>query len=543
MGERRPAARSSLHRSRPSPSGSIRSSTMQLKSLDIACRSPVEYREAVTTDIPVSVSDRTSNSRVGALSSITSTRTRHSPCRCLYGITVVAGYRPSPWFPSIEAMARIVLTTFGSLGDLHPYLAIALELQRRGHQPVVATHGLYGARIEALALEFAPVRPHGEDWGDPAGVIREAMDARRGSEVVLEKLVLPYLRETRDDLMATARGADLIVDHVLAFMSPLVAETLKVPRVSTTLQPLAMFSSYDPPVSPTVPWLASLRKLGPWAWDILWRFARLSTQRYFREVAVIRREMGLPTTNRHPMFNNASPDLHLALFSRELAAPQPDWPANTAQPGFPVHDRGEHGERIPLALDVFLRQGTPPIVFTLGSSAIFAADHFYVAAAEAARALGRRAVLLTGDEAMNPVPGVPSVTHAPTGAPIVTVPYAPHSEVMPRACAVVHQGGVGTTAQAMLSGRPMLVVPFSHDQPDNGDRLRRQGVARVLARTQVSAATFTRELSALLADEPLAARAQAMAARMKQEPGAAGAADAIEALLARSARASRASSA
>ena len=59
-------------------------------------------------------------------------------------------------------MARIVLNTFGSLGDLHPYLAIALELQRRGHQPVVATHGLYRARVEAMALEFAPVRPHGE---------------------------------------------------------------------------------------------------------------------------------------------------------------------------------------------------------------------------------------------------------------------------------------------------------------------------------------------------------------------------------------------
>src|SRR6185503_19110752 len=80
-------------------------------------------------------------------------------------------------------MARIVLNTFGSLGDLHPYLAIALELQRRGHQPVVATHGLYRARIEAMALEFAPVRPHGETWGQPAGVIREAMDAKRGSQV------------------------------------------------------------------------------------------------------------------------------------------------------------------------------------------------------------------------------------------------------------------------------------------------------------------------------------------------------------------------
>ena len=132
--------------------------------------------------------------------------------------------------------------------------------------------------------------------------------------------------------------------------------------------------------------------------------------------------------------------------------------------------------------------------------------------------------------------GVRSFTTRP---PIVTVPYAPHSEVMPRACAVVHQGGVGTTGQAMLAGRPMLVVPFSHDQPDNADRLRRRGVARVSAGSSVSDEAFTRELRILRADEPLAARAQAMAARVRQEPGTAGAADAIEALLVRSGRVSK----
>jgi UDP:flavonoid glycosyltransferase YjiC (YdhE family) len=435
-------------------------------------------------------------------------------------------------------MARIVLNTFGSLGDLHPYLALAIELKRRGHQPVVATHGLYRARVEALGLEFAPVRPHGEDWDEPQGIIREAMDAKRGSEVVLRKLVLPYLRESRDDLLSAARGADLIVDHVLAFTSPLVAEALHLPRVSTTLQPLAMFSRFDPPLNPAAPWLASLRGFGPTAWGLLWWLARLATRGWFRELDAIRREMSLPASARHPMFDAASPDLHLVLFSRELAEPQPDWPASAVQTGFPVHDRGEAGERLPLALDVFLRQGAPPIVFTLGSSAIYAADNFYVAAAEAARALGRRAVLMTGDDALNPVPGVPPVAHAPAGTPVVTVPYAPHSEVMPRAAVNVHQGGVGTTAQAMLAGRPMLVVPFSHDQPDNADRLRRRGVARVLERSRVSAGAFTRELAALLADEPLAARAQAMAVRMRQEPGAAGAADAIEALLVRSGRVS-----
>src|SRR5262249_14925638 len=157
----------------------------------------------------------------------------------------------------------------------------------------------------------------------------------------------------------------------------------------------------------------------------------------------------------------------------------PDWPASSVQTGFPIHDRGEAGERMPLALEVFLRQGPAPIVFTLGSSAVYAAGDFYTQAAEAARSLGRRAGLPVGEDGLSPVAGVPPAAHAPAGTPIVSLAYAPHSELLPRAAAVVHQGGVGTTAQAMRAGRPMLVVPFSHDQPDNAERLRRKGVARV----------------------------------------------------------------
>jgi UDP:flavonoid glycosyltransferase YjiC (YdhE family) len=188
-------------------------------------------------------------------------------------------------------------------------------------------------------------------------------------------------------------------------------------------------------------------------------------------------------------------------------------------------------------LAAFLDRGEPPLVFTLGSSAVFTADGFYVAAAEAARMLKRRAVLLTGLENMNPVPGVPAVEHASPDASVVTVGYAPHSEVMPRACAIVHQGGVGTTAQAMLAGRPMLVVPFSHDQPDNAARCVRLGIARTLPRARLSAAALVRELTPLLADGSAAAKARAVAERMRREPGAAGAADAIEGLLAQDARA------
>jgi rhamnosyltransferase subunit B len=433
---------------------------------------------------------------------------------------------------TLRAMSRIVLTTFGSLGDLHPFLAIARELRQRGHQAVIATHGAYRGRVESLGIEFAPVRPHHEDEESMRPELRQAMDARRGSEVVLRRLVLPYLRESRDDLLAATLGADLLVGHTLTFAAPLVAQARGIPWVSTTLQPFAAFSAHDPPLTPAVPWLRALRGLGPAFWRLVWRSGARASRPWFRDVDALRAEMGLPAEARHPMFDGASPELHLMLFSRELAAPQPDWPPSAVQTGFPIHDRGEEGEGLPLSLEVFLRQGDPPLVFTLGSSAVYVAGGFYTAAAEAARRLGRRAVLLVGRDGLNDVPGVPPVAHAPAGERVVRVAYAPHSDLLPRALAVVHQGGVGTTGQAMRAGRPMLVVPFSHDQPDNADRLVRRGVARVLPRSRVNAATLASELEALLADASCAERAARLAEAVRAEPGAAGAADALERLLA-----------
>ena len=439
-------------------------------------------------------------------------------------------------------MARIVLTTLGSLGDLHPFLAIARELKARGHHPVLVSHENYRGRAETLGIEFAPVRPDYTQFGNFAELIREAMDERKGSEVVAKKLVLPYLRQTHADLLAAAQGADLLIDHVLTFTAPLVCEQLHLPRVSTTLQPVAMFSAHDPPLFPGAPWMNALRGFGPTPWRAFWNFGRLATRGWFRELDVMRREMGLPRMREHPMLDGASRDLHLVLFSRELMAPQPDWPAASVQPGFPIHDRDEHGQGMPPALVRWLGADThdaAPLVFTLGSSAIYTAGTFYDAAAAAARALGRRAVLLTGLEGMNPVAGVPLIDDAPLDAPVVAVHYAPHSELMPRGCATIHQGGVGTTAQAMRAGRPMLVVPFSHDQPDNAARCRRLGIARVLPRKHISTAAFVRELSALLADANAATQAKLVAERMRQESGAVGAVDAIEALLAKRANSKR----
>lgn len=412
------------------------------------------------------------------------------------------------------ASHRIVLANFGSFGDLHPYIGIARELQRRGHQPVIATVPHYRDKVGAAGFEFAPVR-FAEMTGQPDPAMMERiLHLRTGPEYIIREMVMPHLRSAYTDAMAALEGASLLVSHPLAYGAQLAAETRGLPWVSTQLAPFGMVSAYDPPVIPFAPLLTRLHGAGPRLWRPLLSLARGGSRQWVRAVEDLRRELKLPDTG-HPLFEGgASPWGTLALFSPLLGRPQPDWPVKTTQTGFVFYD-GEEAALSP-ELERFLAEGEPPVVFTLGTAAVHNPGSFYRDSAAAAQQLGRRAVLLVGRD---------GIVHTPDDLPtsMLVTEYAPFSLLLPRAAAVVHQGGVGTTAQAMRSGRPMLVVPWGVDQPDNAERVRRLGIARVTTRKAYSAAVAAQELGTLLQNPGYAARALEVGEQLQQENGSAAA--------------------
>jgi UDP:flavonoid glycosyltransferase YjiC (YdhE family) len=214
--------------------------------------------------------------------------------------------------------------------------------------------------------------------------------------------------------------------------------------------------------------------------------------------------------------------LHLALFSRALATPQPDWWQPTVQTGFCFYDGQNDTGQMPDALEAFLSAGEPPIVFTLGSAAVLDPRDFFDESIKAAKLLKRRAVVLYGNE--NPEPS--GLTDK-----IVGFPYAPFSRVFPKATCVVHQGGVGTTGQVLRAGVPHLIMPYSHDQPDNAARCRRLGVARKIGRDRYNAQTASVELTQLLNEPRYNRKAAESAQIVNSERGTAAACDAIESAL------------
>lgn len=421
-------------------------------------------------------------------------------------------------------MARVVFTTWGSLGDLHPYLALAVELKRRGHDPIVASMPAWRANVERDGIGFRLIRPDVAP-GDPNAreLVRKVLDEREGPEFLFRKIFAPQTRETYDDTLAAVQGGDLLVSHQLPITAPIVAQQTAVTWVSAVLTPMGFLSAYDPPTLANAPWARGMTALHPAIAGTINRIGRAITNRWIEPLYRVREELGMPRGG-HPLFEGQhAPARVLALFSRVLGDTQPDYPPQTVMTGFPFYDTAPNQRPADPELLRFLDAGDPPIVFTLGSAAVWVADDFYAVSIAAAQALGRRALLLVGENVEAMRAGLPDT--------IGVFDYAPHRTVMPRAGVIVHQGGIGTTAQALRAGRPTLVVPFGQDQPDNARRVVKLGVARTVSRGQYTRERVTRELSALVSDPKYAERARTVGVQVAAERGVETACDEIEGML------------
>jgi rhamnosyltransferase subunit B len=414
-------------------------------------------------------------------------------------------------------VARIVIATIGSRGDVLPFIALAHGLLARGHMVRIASSANHAALVTGAGIDHVHMRP------EPPGHLLaernrgEVPDIRR----VLAEVIAPGIVEGHADLVAACGGGtcDLLIGSV-APIAPMAAETLGIPWVPAVLQPIAYLSACDPPVLPGFDWLAPLRKFG-WLHGVPLRAAaRMVLRHTARPFAAARRSMGLGPA-RDPLLNWAvPPPFGLALFSPELATGQADWPAGARPTGFCRWPDGT----TPPEVARFLDAGPPPLVVSLGSSMVRAGGvpaAIHAAAIAAAGRAGLRCLLLVGTEAN--LAALP----APLPPGCLGVLGAPHGAVFPRAAAILHHGGAGTTGEAMRAGRPMLVTPFAGDQFDNAARLVRSGVAASRAAASVDAPLLEAMLRRMLVPE-VTARAAALGARLSAEDGVGAACDVIE---------------
>jgi UDP:flavonoid glycosyltransferase YjiC (YdhE family) len=417
----------------------------------------------------------------------------------------------------------IVIATIGSLGDLHPCLALGRELLSRGCRVTIATTPYYRNKVEGCGLSFRPLRP---DWNPTdAQLIRSCEDLQRGLEVLYRQMLLPGLKHTYDDLVSVTENADLLIAGELVYAAPLVAEKIGLSWVSLILSPFSFFSCIDPSFTVNLPVLFHLRRAGPMIYRAALRLGKIATRHWSDPVRRLRRKEGLRETCDPVFKDKFSPYLVLALFSQWFAPKQRDWPEQTLQPGFLQAWNSMDFEALG-RLDRFLSAGGPPLVFTQGSTAVHNPRDFYDISAKVAKCLHRRA-LLVGT----------SASCAEDADDVLMMPYITYSHVFPRASVIIHQGGSGTTGEALRAGRPMLVVPYGWDQPDNAHRIERLGAGLHLPRSRYTVETATAAIKLLLEKPQFSVTSAEIASRIQDEDAIGSACDAIGSLLERPMRA------
>lgn len=412
-------------------------------------------------------------------------------------------------------MLHVLLPTMGSAGDVHPFIALGVALQARGHRATILTNPLFQPVVEAQGLGFIAVGTVEE--ANAAIANPELWHLRKGFSVIAQVMV-PAIGEVFRLIEKHADSRTVVAFSSLALGARLAQEKLGVPSASVHLQPSIIRTYADQGMMGNIR-LSDSTPL--WFKQGLFRLidSVVLDRRLKAPLNRLRAEMGLPAIDRVMHRWMHSPQLVIAFFPDWFAAPQSDWPVNTHAVGFPLWDA--HGDAEPLSqAEEFLSLGPKPILFTPGSAGA-TMQRFFRESVEAARMTGSRAMLVT-----NYPEQVPS--RLPEG--IRVFGYVPFSRVLPKAALLVYHGGVGTLAQGIKAAVPHLVVPHGYDQFDSGWRIEQLGLGRSIPETRYRARRVARTIEAILSDTTAPGRRNEFARRMNSDDAVARACALIEGL-------------
>jgi rhamnosyltransferase subunit B len=407
----------------------------------------------------------------------------------------------------------VLLPTLGSAGDVHPFIAIGLELKRRGHRATLLTNPLFQLLIESHGLGYLPV---GSEAVARAAIGNPDVWHLRRGFAILAQVVGPAIEEVYRLIERRANRDTVVVYSTLAFGGRLAQEKLGLAGASVHLQPSVLRTFGEQGMLGNVRLSASHPR---WFKQGLFRLIDLLVidRNLQRPLNELRARLSLPPVSRLMHQWMHSPELVLAMFPDWFAPPQPDWPPNTHTVGFPLWDQEPSPERS--RAREFLQDGPPPVVVTPGSAGSTMRRLFDESVAALAE-LGLRGMLVTNFP-----------EQLPSGLPrgIEAFGYLPFSEVLPRSELLIYHGGVGTLAQALRAGVKQLVVPHGYDQFDSGWRVERLGVGASIVERRYRRARVARTLRDLLSGVSIASQCRNIAARLDGN-GAARAVDLIEAL-------------
>ena len=397
---------------------------------------------------------------------------------------------------SKQTKPTILLCTIGSAGDVNPFIGIGQNLTKRGFRVVLITSQYFETPALRAGLEFfglGSVEDYQSIIQDP-----DLWSPDKGFKVFADRVVFPIMEPAYEIIAGFDPSETVLVAQGQFFAAHIAHEKLGFPFITIHLQPAAFRSVHEFPLLPV--------SLPPFVVRGLFSLidALVLDKVFAPQINRFRQNLNLPAI--HNIFGGwmHSPQKNIGLFPEWFAQLQPDWPPQTQLTSFVYYDKQNGNEDISNELDAFLSAGSSPIIFTAGT-AMKHADQFFRDCIEACQLLGQRGILLTQHPEQLP-------DELPPG--IQQLAYLPFSKILPRALALVHHGGIGTTAQAIAAGIPQVIRPMAHDQPDTAARVEKLGIGRSLSPKNFNAKSLAEHLENLIASQTVLDRCKIYAERI-----------------------------
>jgi len=403
---------------------------------------------------------------------------------------------------------NIGIQTWGSDGDILPFIALAIGLRRAGHKVTVVYTSVDNKDYSSLAAahDISIVKAYERFVEDQKAVVPRIVKVRdpvKQLALILDALFVPAIGEMYSAAETLCRDCDLVIGHGIHYPLAIAAEKAGCPRVSLVLCPMMLETAHVSPFDVD---------LGRWLNRLLWKLGdRVVRKKLYGPADALRRREGLPPLTNMQDDLYVTRKLTLVAASAVLCPRQPDWGEHIQICGFLNPPRSAGDWTMPPVLRRFIEGGSPPVYFTFGSITQFDLERTTRLFLEAAQKAGLRAIIQSDWEALPPLEGHPDVYR---------VGSIPHEHVFPHCSVIVHHGGAGTTQSSLEAGKPSVVVAHAFDQPYWGKKLLQLGVAgKVLSRRNTNSTNVATSIRSVLASPQMARNAENARRAMSKEDG------------------------
>ncbi|MBA3470565.1 MAG: glycosyltransferase family 1 protein [Herpetosiphonaceae bacterium] len=404
---------------------------------------------------------------------------------------------------------RLTLLTWGTRGDIQPYVALGTGLQAAGHTVRLAAPALFKDMVIEHGLEFFPLA------GDPRQMIaNETTNTRLETRNPLQamrhitQLFAPLIEPMLDDGLKACAGADAIIYGPFVWAGAHIAEALDVPCMLAVLCPLYPTSAFPNPMTVPNSSLGGLLNRSTHTMSLKWTWFP-----YQREINRLRHSrLGLrPLRFAGSMYGACEKRLPQLMGYSAHVMPKPsDWPEWVHVTGYWFLPPAP-AWRPPAKLVAFLEDGPPPLYIGFGSMHSANAEHDTTVVLKSLAALKQRAILTSGWGGLRP---------SDLSDQVFMVDAVPHDWLFPQMRALVHHGGGGTVGAGLCAGVPSVIVPFLAEQPFWGHRLHTLGVSPpVIPHQQLSVGALTAALKKVIHDERMQQRVAALGEQIRAEDG------------------------